>query len=142
VLLPFLLVLNEPGQSLTWLDGVGIFIWLVGFLFEAIGDWQLLQFKKLSKNKGRIIQTGMWRYTRHPNYFGEATLWWGVFIIALSAGSGLLAVTSPLLINFLLLKVSGIPMLEVKYEGHPEFEDYKRRTNAFFPWFPKNGANN
>ena len=142
VLLPFLLVLNNPGQNLTWLDWIGLFIWIVGFLFEAIGDWQLLKFKNIPKNKGHIIKTGMWRYTRHPNYFGEAVLWWGVFCIALSTGHVLLAVTSPLLINFLLLKVSGIPMLEAKYEGNPEFLEYKRRTNAFFPWFPKNGAIN
>ncbi len=117
-------------------------LWLFGFGFEAIGDWQLLQFKKEPDNKGKIIQHGLWRYTRHPNYFGEAVLWWGVFLIALNVPYGLLAIISPLLIDFLLLKVSGIPMLEAKYENNPEFIAYKARTNAFFPWLPKTGKAN
>lgn len=79
----------------------------------------------------------MWRYTRHPNYFGEAVLWWGIFCIGLGSPIGLWGLISPLTICFLLLKVSGIPMLEAKYIGNPQFEAYKARTNAFFPWFPK-----
>ena len=114
----------------------------VRLCFEAVGDRQLQQFKKNPDNKGHIIQSGLWRYTRHPNYFGEATLWWGIFLIAFSVPYGLLAIVSPVLIDFLLLKVSGIPMLEVKYEGNAEFEAYKKRTNAFFPWFPKSGQLN
>lgn len=137
VALPLLLVIAQPGKGLGWLDLCGLLIWLVGFIFEAVGDWQLLRFKQNSINHGRIIQLGLWRFTRHPNYFGEATLWWGIFLIALGSPFGWLAIISPLLIDFLLLKVSGIPMLEVKYAGNPEFEDYQRRTNAFFPWFPK-----
>lgn len=78
---------------------------------------------------------GLWRYSRHPNYFGEATLWWGIFLIGFASPSGLYGLISPLTIAFLLLKVSGIPMLEVKYQGNPEFEAYKAKTNAFFPWF-------
>ncbi len=139
VALPILLIINNPGQRLGLLDFCGVLIWLFGFAFEAVGDWQLLQFKKNPDNKGHIIQSGLWRFTRHPNYFGEATLWWGIFLIAFSVPYGLLAIVSPILIDFLLLKVSGIPMLEVKYEGNAEFEAYKRRTNAFFPWFPKTG---
>ena len=81
----------------------------------------------------------MWRYTRHPNYFGEAVLWWGIFFIGLGSPAGLWGLISPLTICFLLLKVSGIPMLEAKYIGNPQFEAYKARTNAFFPWFPKKG---
>ena len=109
----------------------------VDFAFEAIGDWQLLQFKRDPESGGRIMRYGLWRFTRHPNYFGEATLWWGIFLIALGAPLGWLALISPLLIDFLLLKVSGIPMLEERYVGNSEFAVYKQRTNAFFPWFPK-----
>ena len=140
VALPVQLVINEPGGAIGGWDLFGLLIWLFGFGFEAIGDWQLLMFKKNPENRGKIIQHGLWRYTRHPNYFGEAVLWWGIFCIALNAGYGILAVISPILIDFLLLKVSGIPMLEKKYEDNPEFKAYKARTNAFFPWFPKTGG--
>lgn len=140
VALPILLVINNPGRALGMLDLWGAVVWLFGFSFEAVGDWQLLQFKKAPANRGRIIQTGLWRFTRHPNYFGEATLWWGLFLIALNVPYGALALASPVLIDALLLKVSGIPMLEAKYRGNPEFEAYKQRTNAFFPWFPKSGG--
>jgi len=138
VSLPVLLVTHQPGGAFGALDLLGVSIWLIGFGFEAIGDWQLLRFKRNPANRGKLIQLGLWRYTRHPNYFGEATLWWGIFLISCSTPLGWLAVISPLLINFLLLKVSGIPMLEAKYAGNPEFESYKIRTNAFFPWLPKN----
>ena len=137
VALPLLLVIRDPGGPLGWLDLLGVLIWLLGFGFEAIGDWQLLQFKNDAENRGRIMRFGLWRFTRHPNYFGEAILWWGIFLLALSVPYGWLAIISPLLIDFLLLKVSGIPMLEERYAGNPEFEVYKQRTNAFFPWFPK-----
>lgn len=137
VALPLLLVIAEPGGPLGLLDLLGALLWLCGFAFEALGDWQLLRFKHNPANKGRIIQSGLWRLTRHPNYFGEATLWWGIWLIALGAPYGALAIVSPLLIAFLLLKVSGIPMLEAKYRDHPEFAAYKQRTNAFFPWLPK-----
>lgn len=137
VALPLLLVIQNAGGPLGWLDLLGVSIWLVGFAFEAIGDWQLLQFKRDPGNRGRIMQYGLWRFTRHPNYFGEATLWWGIYLVALAAPLGWLALISPLLIAFLLLKVSGIPMLEERYAGNREFEKYKQQTNAFFPWFPK-----
>ncbi len=140
VALPALLVINSPGPSLGVLEITGTLLWLFGFGFEAIGDWQLLRFKRNVENRGKIIQRGLWRYTRHPNYFGEAVLWWGLFLIALKVPYGAVAVLSPLLINFLLLKVSGIPMLEAKYQSNPEFTAYKARTNAFFPWFPKPGG--
>lgn len=139
VSLPLLLVISQPGGPLGLLDLLGALLWLVGFAFETIGDWQLLRFKHNPANKGRIIQSGLWRFSRHPNYFGEATLWWGIWLIALGAPYGALAIVSPLLIDFLLLKVSGIPMLEAKYRDHAEFAAYQQRTNAFFPWLPKGG---
>jgi len=120
-----------------WLDVVGVFVWAVGFFFEAVGDYQLRQFKKRPENKGKIITTGLWKYTRHPNYFGEVVLWWGIFLLALSIENGWIAVLSPLLISFLLLRVSGVTMLEKKYAGNLDFEAYAKRTNAFFPWFSK-----
>ena len=135
--LPITSVMMADSSAFTLLDAAGLFIWTTGFLFEAIGDWQLLRFKKDPAQKGRIIKTGLWRFSRHPNYFGEVTLWWGIYLIALSSGASWPVVIGPLTITFLILKVSGIPMLEKKYEGNPEFEAYRRRTSAFFPLPPK-----
>lgn len=118
------------------LDALGAVLWCVGFIFEIVGDWQLSQFKKNPTNKGKIITNGLWRYTRHPNYFGEAVQWWGIFVIACSA-DGWMTIASPLMITYLLRYVSGVPMLERKYATRPDFEDYKRKTNAFFPQLPR-----
>jgi steroid 5-alpha reductase family enzyme len=137
VALPLLWVIDNAGGPLGWLDLLGVLIWLLGFTFETIGDWQLLQFKRDPHNRGRIMCYGLWRFTRHPNYFGEVTLWWGFFLIALSAPLGGVTIISPLLITFLLLKISGIPLLEERYAGNLEFNTYKQHTNAFFPWLPK-----
>jgi steroid 5-alpha reductase family enzyme len=138
---PFIASIATPGRPLGTLDLIGVSVWLTGMYFETIGDWQLLRFKRNPANKGRVITTGLWRYTRHPNYFGEATLWWGIYFVALGSPGTWWTFVSPLTIDFLLLKVSGIPMLEKRYEGDPEFEEYRRRTSAFFPWFPgKQGA--
>jgi steroid 5-alpha reductase family enzyme len=134
---PVLLTIGAPGGSLAWSDLLGVLLFSLGFFFEAVSDWQLTIFKKGGANKGKIIMHGLWRYSRHPNYFGEATLWWGIFLIGFAAPSGSYGLISPLTIAFLLLKVSGIPMLEVKYQGNVEFEAYKARTNAFFPWFER-----
>lgn len=134
---PVLVTIGAPGGSPAWSDLLGAMLFFLGFFFEAVSDWQLTIFKKDGANKGKIIMHGLWRYSRHPNYFGEATLWWGVFLIGSASPSGLYGLISPLTIAFLLLKVSGIPMLEVKYRGNSEFEAYKARTNAFFPWFER-----
>ncbi len=117
---------------------IGLFVWIVGFVFETVGDHQLDQFLKKPENKGKIMRYGLWKYSRHPNYFGEVTMWWGIFIILLEVPFGAWAVISPLLITFLILKVSGIPMLEKMFEGNPEFEQYKKTTSAFFPLPPLN----
>jgi len=137
IALPVISVNASPKPGLNPIDFIGLFIWLVGFYFEAVGDYQMKQFKKNPANKGKIITVGLWKYTRHPNYFGEATLWWGIFIASLSAGHWWISIVSPMLITFLLLKVSGVAMLEKKYEGNPEFEEYARKTSAFIPWFLK-----
>ncbi|HDP67758.1 MAG TPA: DUF1295 domain-containing protein [Candidatus Marinimicrobia bacterium] len=134
---PVILIASAPREPLGTAGILGTLLWLLGFYFEVMGDLQLLRFKKDPDNKGKIIQTGLWRYTRHPNYFGEVVMWWGIFLLALPVQSGWTAVISPLLITYLLLKVSGVPMLEKKYAGNVQFELYKQRTCAFFPWFPK-----
>lgn len=134
---PILLAIARPGEGPAWTDALGLALFALGFLFEAVGDWQLVRFKKDPANKGRIMTRGLWRYTRHPNYFGEATLWWGFFFLGLGSPLGWYGLISPLVIGFLLLKVSGIPMLEEKYAGNPEFEAYKEQTSAFFPRPPR-----
>jgi len=134
---PVILVNKSGTAAMTAWDVAGTGIWLLGFFFEAVGDWQLWRFKKDPRNRGKIMITGLWRLTRHPNYFGEATLWWGIFLIALSAWNGWMAVISPVLITFLLLRVSGVTMLEKKYAGNQAFSEYARKTSPFFPWIPK-----
>lgn len=134
---PVYVLFTSQARGLGWLDALGAGLWLTGFYFESVGDAQLRRFKKDPANKGRIMTEGLWRYTRHPNYFGEAVMWWGLFLIALSAPRGWTAVVSPLLITVLLLRVSGVTMLEKKYRDHPEFEAYARRTSAFFPLPPR-----
>ena len=120
------------------LDGVGSFIWAVGFTFEALGDWQLSRFKSDPANKGKVMNRGLWAYTRHPNYFGESLIWWGLFIIALTTPGSLWVVISPLVITYLLLKVSGVTLLEKNIvDTRPKYRDYINSTNAFIPWFPK-----
>jgi steroid 5-alpha reductase family enzyme len=124
-------------SGLIWFDYIGIVVFTVGFMFESIGDWQLARFKKDPTNKGRVMQSGLWRYTRHPNYFGDALVWWGLFLIALSTPGSLWTIASPILMTFLLLKVSGVSLLERSLaETKPEYRDYARRTPAFFPWRP------
>jgi len=125
---------------MVWTDVLGAGLFLLGFSFEAVADWQLLRFKGNPANKGRIMTMGLWAFTRHPNYFGEALLWWGFFFLGLGSPAGIYGLISPLLIGFLLLKVSGVPMLEAKYRGDPEFEAYARTTNSFFPWPPRKRA--
>jgi len=134
IALPLIVVNAFPANNITWIDSVGCFVWCVGFYFEARSDYQMMQFKKEPGSKGKIMTRGLWKYSRHPNYFGEALLWWGIFIVSISAGHWWISIISPLLITFLLLKVSGVVMLEKKYEGNAEFEDYAKRTNAFIPW--------
>jgi len=124
----------QPG--LTLLDGLGVVVWAVGFYFEAAGDWQLARFKANPANKGKVMDRGVWRYTRHPNYFGDAAQWWGFFLIALAAG-GWLTVLSPILMTFLLVRVSGKALLEKSLNGRPGYRAYVARTSGFIPWFPR-----
>jgi len=128
---------GEPNH-LTWLDGLGALLWLVGFYFEAAGDWQLSRFLANPANKGKLLTTGVWRYTRHPNYFGDAAQWWGFYLFALATGSGWWTFISPLIMSLLLRFVSGVAMLEKGLKSSkPGYAEYVASTNAFIPWFPK-----
>jgi steroid 5-alpha reductase family enzyme len=125
--------LDRPESTLKVLDGLGILLWLVGFGLEAVADWQLLRFKRDPANRGRVMRSGLWSLSRHPNYFGEALLWWGIGVIAFSSG-GALALFGPLLLTFLLLKISGVAMLDkALVERRPGYADYVRDVPAFVP---------
>jgi len=136
---PLLLALGSPVPArITPLDVAGLLLWLLGFAFEAGGDWQLARFKANPANRGRVLDTGFWRYTRHPNYFGDAAQWWGFFLLAAGVPWGFLTVYSPILMTFLLLRVSGVLLLEKSLvETKPQYRDYIARTSAFFPLPPR-----
>lgn len=123
-------------RQLGYLGYVGILVWLFGFLFESVSDYQLANFVKIKK-PGQVMQSGLWHYSRHPNYFGEVVSWWGIGLISLEAGLNLLSFVGPLTITCLILFVSGVPLLEKKYENNLEFKEYKKRTSVFVPWFSK-----
>lgn len=124
-------------EPLGWFAVAGIVLWGIGFFFEAVGDWQLARFKKDPHNKGKVLDQGLWAMTRHPNYFGEMLIWWGFYLISLQSGYGW-TVISPLIMTVLLLRVSGVTMLEqLLTTTKPEYSEYIRRTSAFFPWFKK-----
>ena len=115
---------------------IGVAIWVIGFLFEAIGDAQLKKFLANPANKGHLMTEGLWKFTRHPNYFGEATMWWGIFVIALNTEYGWVGIITPVVITTLLLFVSGVPLTEKAFEGKPGWDKYKKRTSKFFPLPP------
>jgi len=137
IVLPVVVINRNVELPFGVTGALGIAIWLLGFFFEVVGDWQLARFIKNPANKGKLMTSGLWRYTRHPNYFGEVTLWWGIWLIALSAPYGALTIIGPLTITVLILRVSGVPMLEKKMAEHPDFAAYKQRTSVFIPWFRK-----
>ena len=123
-------------DHLTILDFLGMGLWLVGFFFESVGDIQLARFKANPENKGKVMDRGVWRTTRHPNYFGDATQWWGYYLITASAG-GWWTVFSPLLMTMFLLRVSGVTLLEKSLAVRPGYEEYVKTTSSFIPWFPR-----
>jgi steroid 5-alpha reductase family enzyme len=120
-------------ENLNIFSLVGALIWIIGYGFEVIGDKQLKDFVGDSKNKGKIMDKGFWKYTRHPNYFGEVVLWWGIFIISIPAGYWWLSMLGPITITVLILRVSGIPLTERHFEGRPGWKEYKGKTSIFFP---------
>lgn len=125
--------------ELNWIDYIGATVFLFGLFFEVVGDWQLEQWKKQEGNvgSGKVITSGLWRYTRHPNYFGEACLWWGIYIISLNVQDGVWTFISAVTITWLLRCVSGVPMLEKRQMRKKAFRRYAKETNTFIPWCPK-----
>lgn len=134
---PIIVINTSTNQSLGMLDLTGLLVWLIGFVFEATGDYQLHRFISNPANRGEVMTQGLWRYTRHPNYFGESVMWWGIWLIAFSVPYGWATIVSPMLITFLLLFVSGIPLAEKQFAGDAQYEAYKKRTSVFIPWLPK-----
>ncbi len=123
----------------TYLSAIGIIVWLIGYIFESVGDRQLKEFKNDKNNKGKLMTTGLWQYTRHPNYFGEATMWWGIYLIVTSNYQNFFLIFSPIVITLLVRFVSGVPLLENKYDNRTDWdqkeawERYKKETSIFFP---------
>ena len=133
VVQPVIFINLYSSSALKILQMIGILIWMIGFYFESVGDAQLAAHIKDPANKGKLMTTGLWRYTRHPNYFGEVTQWWGIGIIALAIPGGWITLIGPIFITYLICFVSGVPMLEKKYAGRPDWEEYKKKTSSLVP---------
>jgi steroid 5-alpha reductase family enzyme len=138
VALPVQLAQQSDDSSLNALSIVGVLVWIVGVLFESVGDVQLARFKARPENVGKVMDQGLWRFTRHPNYFGDACAWWGIAIVALQSNLGWLGLAGALVMNFLLVRVSGVPMLEkTMHQRRPDYVAYQNRTSGFIPRKPK-----
>jgi steroid 5-alpha reductase family enzyme len=125
-------------ESLGLVAWIGVALWTIGFVFESVGDWQLSRFKADPRNRGQIMQSGLWRYTRHPNYFGDACVWWGIFLVACDHWLGLAVVFAPLRMTNSLVNRTGKKLLEKKMRRErPEYDEYVRKTSGFFPWKPR-----
>lgn len=135
---PSALVNITPNQTaLNLIDFIGIAMWVIGFFFEAVSDYQMYTFKQDPAHKNKILQTGLWKYSRHPNYFGEIAMWWGIYLLALSVPYGWLTIIAPGAISITLLFVTGVPWAEQAMATLPGYEEYKRKTSMIFPWFAK-----
>jgi steroid 5-alpha reductase family enzyme len=138
VSLPVMFGNSDATPGVGPLAVIGVMVWAVGLSFEAVGDWQLVQFKKDPNNAGKVMQTGLWSLTRHPNYFGDALLWWGIGIVGAETGSGVIGFIGPVVMTVFLLRVSGVPMLERSLMKRREgYAEYAARTSAFIPRPPK-----
>jgi steroid 5-alpha reductase family enzyme len=124
-------------ESIGILAKLGTLVWIIGFACEVIADAQLAAFLQKAENRGQLMTNGLWRYSRHPNYFGEILIWWGIYIIALSVPYGWLSIVGPATITYLLRYVSGVPLAERSLESHPEFAQYKKTTSILIIWPPK-----
>ncbi|MCA9212716.1 MAG: DUF1295 domain-containing protein [Planctomycetales bacterium] len=125
-------------ENMSRLTSIGVAMWAVGLFFETVGDWQLARFKSDPTNKGRVLASGLWRYTRHPNYFGDFLVWWGLYLASVSMTHTWWTIVGPLTMSLLLLQVSGVTLLERSLNASkPEYAEYSRRTSAFFPWPPQ-----
>lgn len=129
---PIIFINSGTNNHFSFFDIFAFALWLFGFYFETAGDYQLKKFKQKTSNSGKILKTGVWRKTRHPNYFGEFCMTWGIYFFALTSGH-YWCIFSPLLMSFLLLRVSGTPMLEKRFSGNAEYEAYAKSTPVFFP---------
>ena len=134
---PIILISHLDASVWSNLNTLGLLLWCLGFYFESTADSQLKYFLNNPDNKGKILDSGLWKYSRHPNYFGEVAMWWGIWLISFYNINSLFAIIGPLTITILILFVSGIPLLEKKYIGNKDFEIYKNKTSIFFPWPPK-----
>lgn len=142
VSLPVQLAVPSPAP-LNWLDALGVAIWGLGWMCEAVADWQLQRFKADPAHAGQVLDRGLWRYTRHPNYFGDFLVWWGLFLLAVAAGVAWWIVISPLVMSVLLIRVSGVALLEQGlHQRRPAYAEYVRRTSPFFPWPPRRDRQN
>lgn len=131
---------HSPPDPLVATDGIGCLLVSIGILIESLADWQMLRFKSNPENRGRVMDRGVWRYSRHPNYFGECLLWWGFWLFALDSAAGVWTLYAPMLMTYLLLKVSGVTLLEQQLSSSkPGYAEYVARTSAFIPWPPKQG---
>ncbi len=137
VVLPVLLLNLTSNVSWTLWATVGVALWLVGFVFESVADRQLAGFVSNPANRGKIMSRGLWKYSRHPNYFGELTQWWGLGVVGLSATYGLVGLAGPLLISYLIIFVSGLPPSEKRFAGRPGWAEYAKKTSALIPLPPK-----
>lgn len=137
IALPIVTVGFSGAEHWTLSTYLGILLWGIGFFFQSVGDYQLAQFVKNRRDKEAVLQTGLWKYSRHPNYFGEIAMWWGIYLITLPLPYWWLGMLGPWTITLLLIFVSGIPLLEKRYEGNKEYEDYKKRTSVLIPWWSK-----
>lgn len=137
---PVVISFSSFRENFNLINYIGLGIFLFGFIFETLGDLQLSQFKKKKENKGKIIQSGLWKYTRHPNYFGEAVVWWGIYFLSFGQGYEYLTIISPITITLLLRYGSGVPMLEEKYKERKDFQQYAEKTPVFIPIVGKKGV--
>ncbi len=129
--------ISAQSNELNILDGLAIIVWLIGFAFEAGGDFQLARFKQKPGNKGKVLNTGFWKYTRHPNYFGDSAVWWAYALFCVAAGNYWQIIGS-IIMTLLIIKVSGVAMLEKSLNNtKPQYQEYIQKTSSFFPWFPK-----
>lgn len=135
--LPTIFISHLDTTRWSYLNTAGLWLWCLGFYFESVGDSQLKEFLTNPQNKGKIMDQGLWRYTRHPNYFGEVTMWWGIWLISFYNSASLLSIIGPLTITILIIFVSSIPLLEKKYQDNKSFQKYKTKTSVFFPLPPK-----
>ncbi|MFA5954634.1 MAG: DUF1295 domain-containing protein [Patescibacteria group bacterium] len=137
VALPVAIITADPVGAISIVAIIGALVWTAGLIFETVADIQLRHFLVVPEHRNRVMTTGLWHYTRHPNYFGEVVSWWGIGIMALAFPYGWIALVGPALLTVLILKVSGVPLVEERYRDNAEYQEYKMVTNTFLPWSPR-----